>query len=557
MRIQTRLFLVTAALVLALVGVQWWLQTRQLSALETELANVAAGVSENLVFHGVTPLPLTALKDLAAAASGSPLAANGPVAPAPAPPAPPAPAIGPIPVPAVPPAPPPVRWVRRVEREHLSQERQERVILRRVFEPRLAEELARAHEELARARESLLEKESQARREEGLRARVEDVARARERLAEDTRMIVEQARAAAESAQPIEIRVETLPRGKDQVLVVSGIAGGDRRIPLPGRRTEEIVRTTLRQGLLASSVLLAAGLLGAAVIAHRVGRPLRHLATATERLGRGELGATIPVTARGEVGELQVAFNRMSQQLEDLEAERAAWRNREHLAQLGDLARGLGHTLRNPLNTLGLAVEELAEQSPESGRELAATARGQIRRIDRWLRSFLALGAGQAAQRETVDLGELARAVAFEAVQEGCAVEVTAPEEAVAVHGVPGALRAALANLVENACQASPPGASVQVTVECRDGEALVSVRDLGPGLPEEVRARLFQPHVTTRTGGSGMGLFLARQLVAGAHGGRLTVADAAGGGTQAVMALPADPGIDAAGIGKGPGGVH
>ena len=551
MRIQTRLFLVTAALVLALVGVQWWLQVRQLNALETELAYVAAGVSENLVFHGVAPLPLAALKDLAATAGGRSVEGNGPATTAPVSPAPPPPVVHPVPVPATPlaPTPPPVRWVRSTEREHDNREHQERVILRRVFEPQLAEEMGRAHEELARTRELLLEKEWLAKKEEGWLARVEDAARTRERLVEGTLRIVEQARAAAESAQPIEIRVEALPHGKDQVLVVSGIAGGDRRIPVPGRRTEAIVRTTLRQGLLASTVLLAAGLLGAAVIAHRVGRPLRLLAGAAERLGRGELGATIPVTARGEVGELQVAFNFMSKQLQGLEAERAAWQDREHLAQLGDLARGLGHTLRNPLNTLGLAVEELAEQSPESGRDLAATARGQIRRIDRWLRSFLALGAGQAAQRETVDLGELARAVAFEAVQEGCAVEVATSDEGVAVCGVPGALRAALANLVENACQASPPGAAVQVTVERRDGEVVLSVRDLGPGLPEEVRNRLFQPHVTTRTGGSGMGLFLARQLVEGAHGGRLTVADAAGGGTEAVIVLPADPGDDTTGV--------
>lgn len=526
MRIQTRLFLIIASLVLALVGVQWWLQVRQLHALETELAHVAATVSEDLVFTGALPHLVSSL-----------LAKTLPVVPVPAPPAaapvkaPPAPAQPPRTSPAPPaaPSPPEPHRTERHDRESAAAARsgaRERVLVRRVLEPRMVEEMMKLQEEMNRQRDLVADREL--------------------RMA-----AVEQARKALEEAQlrlktqPIEIRVERLPEHDDQVLIVSGVAGGDRRISVPRRRTEMIVRSTLRQGVLASTALLGLGLIGAAVIANRVGRPLRRLAAAAEQVGRGELGATIPVTARGEVGELQVAFNRMSEQLAGLEAERAAWQEREHLAQLGDLARGLGHTLRNPLNTLGLAVEELAEQAPEQGRELAATARGQIRRIDRWLRSFLALGAGSAAQREEVDLAEVVRAVAFEASQQGCSVEVVAAEEPVIVRGVPGALRAALANLVENACQASPAGEPVQVRVEHTESEAVVRIRDRGDGLPEEVRARLFEPHVTTRAGGSGMGLFLARQLVEGSHGGRLHVGDAPEGGTEAVITLPAP---DAAG---------
>ena len=73
--------------------------------------------------------------------------------------------------------------------------------------------------------------------------------------------------------------------------------------------------------------------------------------------------------------------------------------------------------------------------------------------------------------------------------------------------------------------------------------EAVVSVADGGPGLPDEVRERLFSPHVTTKVGGSGMGLFLARQLVVGMHGGMLEVTDGEEGGTVATVRLPLDDG--------------
>jgi signal transduction histidine kinase len=93
----------------------------------------------------------------------------------------------------------------------------------------------------------------------------------------------------------------------------------------------------------------------------------------------------------------------------------------------------------------------------------------------------------------------------------------------------------------------------VEVTIAEADRDAVVSIADRGPGLPEEVRQRLFAPHVTTRIGGSGMGLFLARQLIVGMHGGRLEIADRDGGGTVASVRLPLLP--DGGTFGDEPGG--
>jgi signal transduction histidine kinase len=227
----------------------------------------------------------------------------------------------------------------------------------------------------------------------------------------------------------------------------------------------------------------------------------------------------------------------MSSRLATLEAERARWLEREHLAQLGDLSRGLAHTVRNPLNTLGLAVEELARDRSDEA-SLVATARAQIRRIDRWLRSFLALAAGEAAAAETIDLRSLVSDVALEAIQDGASVDLHIEDDELPIRVVPTALRAAVANLVENAVEASPVGITAEVEVRLDGPDAVVTVADHGPGLPEEVRSRLFSPHVTTKAGGSGMGLFLARQLIVGMHGGRLEMTDGAAGGTVAEVRL-------------------
>ena len=199
----------------------------------------------------------------------------------------------------------------------------------------------------------------------------------------------------------------------------------------------------------------------------------------------------------------------------------------------------MAHTLRNPLNTLGLAVEELSGGEDRERQRLATTARAQIHRIDRWLRSFLALGAGEAAAPEVCDATGIVQEVVLEAIQAGARVSLSVPPEQVPVCVVPQALRAAVANLVENSTQAAGDGSPVEVETACQEHEAVITVADRGPGLPEEVRSRLFSPHVTTKVEGSGMGLFLARQLVVGLHGGRLAVRDREGGGTVAEIRLP------------------
>ena len=337
----------------------------------------------------------------------------------------------------------------------------------------------------------------------------------------------------------IQARIVEAEATPDRLIVISGAPGGEKRIPLPTSRSTQVIQTTLQQGLIAGILLLLAGFFASAMIAHRLTSPLRQLMAGVEALERGQLGTQIQVTSKGELGELQTTFNRMSARLAELEEEKQTWKAREHLAELGDLARGLAHTLRNPLNTLGLAVEELASNTADGSQDLVTTARGQIRRIDHWLRSFLALGAGGAAEPDIVDIRELVQDVAFEAIQLGHDIEVTSCSEPLKALVVPPALRSALANLMNNAVEATPDHSPVTVTVTRVEHTGLIRIIDRGRGLPDEVRRRLFTPHITTKTGGSGMGIFLAKQLIEGGHGGKLEFQDNPDGGTIALISIP------------------
>lgn len=321
-------------------------------------------------------------------------------------------------------------------------------------------------------------------------------------------------------------------------------------VPIPTAGLEAVVDRLVGRILAGTLALLALGMGLAAVVAHRVTAPLGQLVAAAERLGRGDLGTRVPAQAGGEVGRALSAFNAMSDRLRELDADARALRARQHLSELGEVGRGFAHSLRNPLNALGMAVDELARQAPdqELAPELAGRARRQIRRIDEALRAFLALGTdGGPAVTSPVDLGAVARDVALELAQsrpegkETVRVEVLAPQP-VCVQGLEAELRAAVQALVVNAVEASPDGATVQVRIENRpsasgDGARLV-IDDKGAGLPDEVRRKLFTPHVTTKPAGAGMGLYLAHRVATSRYGGSLELSERPGGGTRATLEL-------------------
>ena len=494
MRIQTRLFLGTAALVVVLTATQWWLHRRQLVAIEHELGAVATAVGKGILDERVQVLVQRLGSDDEQVRTMT-WVGNGPAAD-----------------------------------NHGDSA------------PRLQPELDvvvvpdEARESETGGTDPPLPRWAGTGVGTGVGAMFDAGDGGEPAVAEVARTKASGATGTVERRR-IELRVAPADEPGERYLVLSSGSGAEQRIPIPVLPTQRIARETSKRGLAIGAGLLVVGLVASGTLANRLTRPLRRLAAGAEVLGGGELGVQVAEDAGGEVGELQRAFNRMSSRLETLEFERARWLEREQLAQLGDLSRGLAHTLRNPLNALGLAIDELAQDRTDRD-GLVTTARAQIRRIDRWLRSFLALGAGDAAAAEEIDLRLLVQDVTLEAIQDGARLAVDVGDRELPVLVVPTALRAAVANLVENAVEASTGSEPVDVTVGGDGGEALIAVADRGPGLPQAVRDRLYSPHVTTKQGGSGMGLFLAQRLIVGMHDGRLEVTDRPGGGTVAEVRL-------------------
>lgn len=296
-------------------------------------------------------------------------------------------------------------------------------------------------------------------------------------------------------------------------------------------------------GLVGLGGVGAAALLGTAV--SRAGlRPVDWVTAATEQVAAtSSLDRRIPVHGRDEVARLARSVNGM---LDALARARGQQRS---------LVEDASHELRTPLTALrtniGLLVraERAADRDldPADRAALLTDLEAETEALSRLVSELVDLARGDAEPEQPTTVG--LRAVVDAAVAR---TRLVRSDVTVDVAGDPGRLAArpatlerAVANLVRNAVQASPAGGRVRVRLDRDDAAARVTVTDSGPGVPVEERDRIFDRFYrspSSRHGtGSGLGLAIVTQAAA-LHGGRVTVADADGGGAEFVLTVPLSP---------------
>jgi signal transduction histidine kinase len=267
-------------------------------------------------------------------------------------------------------------------------------------------------------------------------------------------------------------------------------------------------------------------------------RPLAALADAAHRIGSGDL--TARVRAEGELALVASAFDTMVEQLSDHQRRLVAT---ERMAAIGQLAAGVAHEINNPI---GVIRGYLRMMIPETER---AEVRRELEILDEEAATCQRIADDLVAYARSPELNlALARqdmgalveqtAARFQMSREaeGCHVSVEAEHCDLVVDGV--RVRQVVQNLLRNAVQASEKGCKVEVVGEAGNSSYLIHVLDRGSGVPNELAPRIFEPFVSGRSNGSGLGLAVSNGILR-AHGGSIEMRARDGGGTEFVVRLP------------------
>ncbi|HZL73702.1 MAG TPA: ATP-binding protein [Planctomycetota bacterium] len=260
---------------------------------------------------------------------------------------------------------------------------------------------------------------------------------------------------------------------------------------------------------------LAVAILAGVALAHSLARPLEVIASRARSLtGRADesLG---PVPGGGpEISQLVDALNRMLETL----------RRSERLAVMGSLAAGVAHEIKNPLSAMKMTVQMLREGKPGPEREPYDLVLREIDRLDLVASELSATARPGPPARDRVLLdvavGDVLDLLARQLGHLRVDVERKLPSP-VAVLGDADRLKRAAMNLVLNGAQAMPQGGRLSVELERSGGRVRLAVSDTGSGVPADLRDRIFEPFVTGRPDGVGLGLALTKRIVED-HGGRI-----------------------------------
>jgi signal transduction histidine kinase len=277
-----------------------------------------------------------------------------------------------------------------------------------------------------------------------------------------------------------------------------------------------------------------------------------------------EVVGPITVSSGETFEELETALQSMAErvgsvvkklQQSQLEASRA-----QQLAAMGQLAAGLAHELRNPLTSMKMLVQPVGEDGTEMVQldvKDLTILREEIDRLERTIQTFLDYARPPVLEKKPLVLRQILRQtvdfVAPRASQMGIEIHSDLPEDIVEVEADAGQIRQVLLNLLLNALEASPEGKLVTIrmcaeptTVSSRGTNGasappewmIFQIADRGCGLPVEIGERIFEPFVSTKDGGTGLGLPICKRIVDD-HGGDIWAENRDGGGAVFTIRLP------------------
>lgn len=320
-------------------------------------------------------------------------------------------------------------------------------------------------------------------------------------------------------------RLDYYVRENGKVLVYSrpmGVPMRELTAQIAGARStvENSGTHNFKRGFSSTLLVVAAGVWLAAFaaliyVATRISRPVQVLTGGLSRVAAGDLTARVPVGGSDEIGAALNAFNQMA---DALEQSRERLIHVTRLASWQALARKMAHEVKNSLTPIRLTMEEIAIRRGEPDgvflEQAAQIVVDEVQTLERRVRAFSEFAAEPPVMPADVDLNAMLeeRVALLRAAHPDVAYELKLAPERPKAKADPDLIKGVLTNLLENAAQAARAGGIVMARTRIDHGALNVEIHDSGPGLSEQARATLFEPTISFKKGGMGLGLSIARR---------------------------------------------
>jgi nitrogen fixation/metabolism regulation signal transduction histidine kinase len=312
---------------------------------------------------------------------------------------------------------------------------------------------------------------------------------------------------------------------------------------------KEIQHDNFVRRLMATCVIFGLGIMLIIFLARRYTHPIQRLVLKVRQVADGDLSVTVPVESSDEIGELAESFNEMVEQLRQRKHLEERLHEAEHLSRVGQLASGIAHEIRNPLNYISLAIDHLKGEikgvSAESQEEIvriADTIKEEVRKANYMVLNFMNYGRPLKLRRSEVEyrkIVERALTVLADKLKEmKVTVDLAIPADLPLLNCDQELFRNCLFNFITNAAQSMPGGGRITLGAACDGEQFRLTFQDEGAGIPNEELEKIFQPYFTTKEAGIGLGLAITERIIK-EHGGEILVESSPETGTLFTVLMP------------------
>ena len=372
------------------------------------------------------------------------------------------------------------------------------------------------------------------------------------------------------STNPMNVGEEVSPKKKERIIkaelgepvskegkvynvILPVVAGNEHygyiHLKINAEDFSENLKSNAIKRIVATSLVFGLGILIAVFLSWMYTRPIHNVVNAARRVAAGDL-TLLNVTAdrKDEIGELTQSFNFMVQKLREERALEEKLREAEHLSGIAQLARGIAHEIRNPLNFISLSIDHLREKyaplksgEKEKFESLITSIKHEIQRLNKLVGDFLDYGKPLKLSLQEVDMGSLINEIIAliwaKAEKDGIKIHYQCGEFP-KLYLDPELIKTCIFNIILNAFQAMPAGGDLTVSTNASDSRASVVIEDTGTGVSKENMPKLFEPFFSTKTTGLGLGLAMTKRVIE-EHGGKVDFQSIEGKGSNVTIFLP------------------